>query len=38
MDPTTLVRWVAATLALFTLGIQVLLSSLFLSILGLRRK
>jgi glycosyltransferase involved in cell wall biosynthesis len=38
MDPTTLVRWVAATLALFTLGIQVVLSSLFLSILGLRRK
>jgi glycosyltransferase involved in cell wall biosynthesis len=38
MDPATLVRWVAATLALFTLGVQVLLSSLFLSILGLRRK
>jgi glycosyltransferase involved in cell wall biosynthesis len=38
LDPTRLVRVVATSLALFTLGMQISLSSFFLSILGLRRK
>jgi glycosyltransferase involved in cell wall biosynthesis len=38
LDPTRLVRVVASTIVLFTLGFQVCLSSFFLSILGLRRK
>jgi glycosyltransferase involved in cell wall biosynthesis len=38
MDPTRLVRVVASTIILFTLGVQICLSSFFLSILGLRRK
>lgn len=38
MDPTRLVRVVASTIVLFTLGIEIGFSSFFLSILGLRRK
>jgi hypothetical protein len=38
MDPERLVRVVASTIALFTMGVQICLSSFFLSILGLRRK
>jgi glycosyltransferase involved in cell wall biosynthesis len=38
MDPTRLVRIVASTIVLFTLGFEICLSSFFLSILGLRRK
>ena len=38
MDPSHLVRVVASTMALFTLGVQICLSSFFLSILGLRRR
>ena len=38
LDPTRVVRLVASTIALFTLGVEITLSSFFLSILGLRRK
>ncbi|MGD0790703.1 MAG: glycosyltransferase family 2 protein [Terriglobales bacterium] len=38
IDPTRMVRLVAVTMTLFTLGVQISLSSFFLSILGLRRK
>ena len=38
MDPERLVRFVASTIVLFTLGVEVCLASFFLSILGLRRK
>ena len=38
MDPERLVRVVASTIALFTMGVQICLASFFLSILGLRRK
>jgi glycosyltransferase involved in cell wall biosynthesis len=38
LDATHVVRVVASTIVLFTLGVQVCLSSFFLSILGLRRK
>lgn len=38
MDPTRLVRVVASTIVLITLGIEICFSSFFLSILGLRRK
>lgn len=38
MDPTRLVRVVACTIVLVTLGIEICFSSFFLSILGLRRK
>ena len=38
LDPTRVVRLVASTIALFTLGVEIVLSSFFLSILGLRRK
>lgn len=38
LDPTRLVRLVASTIVLFTLGVEILLTSFFLSILGLRRK
>jgi glycosyltransferase involved in cell wall biosynthesis len=38
MDPVVLMRVVAAALALILLGVQVTLSSLFFSILGLARK
>ena len=38
LDPTHVVRVVASTIVLFTLGVQVCLSSFFLSILGLNRK
>jgi hypothetical protein len=38
MDPSHLVRVVATTMALFTLGVQICLTSFFLSILGMRRK
>jgi len=38
IDPTRMVRLVAVTITLFTLGVQISLSSFFLSILGLRRK
>jgi len=38
MDPERLVRVVASTLVLFTIGVEICLSSFFLSILGLRRK
>ncbi len=38
LDPTRLVRVVATSMVFFTLGMQISLSSFFLSILGLRRK
>jgi hypothetical protein len=38
MDPERLVRVVAVTIVLFTMGVEVCLASFFLSILGLRRK
>ena len=38
MNPVVLMRVVAAALALILLGVQVTLSSLFFSILGLARK
>jgi glycosyltransferase involved in cell wall biosynthesis len=38
LDPTRTVRIVASTIVLFTLGVEISLSSFFLSILGLRRK
>ena len=38
MDPERLVRVVASTIVLFTMGVQICLASFFLSILGLRRK
>ena len=38
MDPARLVRIVASTIVLFTLGFEICLSSFFLSILRLRRK
>jgi glycosyltransferase involved in cell wall biosynthesis len=38
MNPFVLVRWVAAALVLITLGVEIVLSSFFLSILGLARK
>ena len=38
MDPERLVRVVASTIVLFTLGVEICLASFFLSILGLRRK
>ena len=38
LDPTRVVRLVASTIVLFTLGVEILLFSFFLSILGLRRK
>ncbi|MFY9560950.1 MAG: glycosyltransferase family 2 protein [Terriglobales bacterium] len=38
MDPARLVRVVASTIVLFTLGFEICLASFFLSILGLRRK
>lgn len=38
LDPTRVVRLVASTIVLFTLGVEVVLFSFFLSILGLRRK
>lgn len=38
LDPTRVVRLVASTIVLFTLGVEILLTSFFLSILGLRRK
>jgi len=38
LDPTRLVRLVASTIGLFTLGVEIVFSSFFLSILGLRRK
>jgi glycosyltransferase involved in cell wall biosynthesis len=38
MDPERLVRIVASTIVLFTMGVQICLASFFLSILGLRRK
>ena len=38
LDPTRVVRLVASTIALFTLGFETTLASFFLSILGLRRK
>jgi len=38
LDPARVVRVVASTIVLITLGIQISLSSFFLSILGLRRK
>lgn len=38
MDPARLVRVVASSIVLFTLGVEICLSSFFLSILGLRRK
>ncbi len=38
LDPTHVVRIVASTIALFTLGVQVAFASFFLSILGMRRK
>jgi glycosyltransferase involved in cell wall biosynthesis len=38
LDPAKMVRLVAVTIALFTLGVQISLSSFFLSILGLARK
>jgi glycosyltransferase involved in cell wall biosynthesis len=38
MDPERLVRVVASTIVLFTMGVEICLASFFLSILGLRRK
>jgi hypothetical protein len=38
MDPVRLVRIVASTIVLFTMGVEICLASFFLSILGLRRK
>jgi glycosyltransferase involved in cell wall biosynthesis len=38
LDPTHVVRIVASTIVLFTLGVQICLSSFFLSILGLNRR
>ena len=38
MDPEGLVRVVASTIVLFTIGVEICLASFFLSILGLRRK
>ncbi len=38
MDPERLVRIVASTIVLFTMGVEICLASFFLSILGLRRK
>jgi glycosyltransferase involved in cell wall biosynthesis len=38
MDPERLVRVVASTIVVFTMGVQICLASFFLSILGLRRK
>lgn len=38
MDPARLVRVVASTIVLFTMGVEICLSSFFLSILGLRRR
>jgi hypothetical protein len=38
MDPEGLVRVVASTIVVFTLGVEIILASFFLSILGLRRK
>jgi glycosyltransferase involved in cell wall biosynthesis len=38
MDPERLVRVVASTIVLFTMGVDICLASFFLSILGLRRK
>ena len=38
MDPAGLVRVVASTIVLFTIGVEICLASFFLSILGLRRK
>jgi glycosyltransferase involved in cell wall biosynthesis len=38
MDPARLVRVVASTIVLFTMGVEICLASFFLSILGLRRK
>jgi len=38
LDPTHVVRVVASTIALFTLGVEIMLSSFFLSILALQRK
>ena len=37
-DPARLVRVVASTIVLFTIGVEICLASFFLSILGLRRK
>ncbi len=38
MDPERLVRVVASTIVVFTMGVEICLASFFLSILGLRRK
>jgi glycosyltransferase involved in cell wall biosynthesis len=38
LDPFRMVRLVASAMVLFTLGVEISLSSFFLSILGLRRK
>jgi glycosyltransferase involved in cell wall biosynthesis len=38
MDPVRLVRLVASTIVLFTMGVEICLASFFLSILGLKRK
>ncbi len=38
VDPARLVRVVASTIVLFTMGVEICLASFFLSILGLRRK
>jgi glycosyltransferase involved in cell wall biosynthesis len=38
MDPEGLVRVVASTIVLFTIGVEICMASFFLSILGLRRK
>jgi glycosyltransferase involved in cell wall biosynthesis len=38
MDPVRLVRVVASTMVLFTMGVEICLASFFLSILGLSRK
>lgn len=38
MNPVRLVRIVASTIVLFTMGIEICLASFFLSILGLRRR
>jgi hypothetical protein len=38
MDPVRLVRVVASTMLLFTMGVEICLASFFLSILGLSRR